>query len=210
MRDRRSQRRADRLAVVARRRRERRPRLGRLCHKAQGYHRGSERCIWRSLLASRAGARRGHERRCEPPCSTETVFVGFLVRRLSFRSVEVLDLARWPVAEGFVQSLVVEPGDVLQDGELWLRAGRPAAVSDELTLEAVDEALRGARSGSLAAERAPSRRGTNARSGHPRRPRRSRSAPSPSCRPTATSRRSPPAAAATRTSRRAAATRSSR
>jgi hypothetical protein len=32
--------------------------------------------------------------------------------------VEVLDLARWPVAEGFVQSLVVEPGDILQDGEL--------------------------------------------------------------------------------------------
>ncbi len=58
-----------------------------------------------------------------------------------FGSVEVLDLSGWPVVEHFVQALVVEPGDVLDDGELEPRACGPGALGDELGLEAVDEAL---------------------------------------------------------------------
>jgi hypothetical protein len=46
-----------------------------------------------------------------------------------------------PVAEVFVQAAVVEPADVLDDRELQLRPGSPDAVSDQLRLEAVDEAL---------------------------------------------------------------------
>jgi hypothetical protein len=42
-----------------------------------------------------------------------------------------------------VEALGVEPGDVLDDGELELCAGTPDAVADQLGLEAVDEALRG-------------------------------------------------------------------
>jgi len=42
-----------------------------------------------------------------------------------------------------VDALVVEPGDVLDDGELELRTGAPDAVADQLGLEAVDEALGG-------------------------------------------------------------------
>jgi hypothetical protein len=34
---------------------------------------------------------------------------------------------------------VVKPADVLHDGELELAAGAPDAVSDQLSLEAVDE-----------------------------------------------------------------------
>jgi hypothetical protein len=40
-----------------------------------------------------------------------------------------------------VQAVVVEPADVLDDGELELRSSLPDAVGDELGLEAVDEAL---------------------------------------------------------------------
>jgi hypothetical protein len=40
-----------------------------------------------------------------------------------------------------VQAVVVEPGDVLDDGQLELRAGAPGAVGDQLGLEGVDEAL---------------------------------------------------------------------
>ena len=56
-------------------------------------------------------------------------------------SVEGLHLGRRDVAERLVQTGVVEPADVLDDGELELRAGAPDAVGDELGLEAVDEAL---------------------------------------------------------------------
>ena len=37
--------------------------------------------------------------------------------------------------------IVVEPGDVLDDGELELRVGAPHAVGDQLGLEGVDERL---------------------------------------------------------------------
>jgi hypothetical protein len=47
----------------------------------------------------------------------------------------------WPVIERFVQSLVVEPRDVLDDREFELAAGRPGPVGDQLSLEAFDEAL---------------------------------------------------------------------
>ena len=40
-----------------------------------------------------------------------------------------------------MQTFVVEPGDVFDDGELELRAAAPDAVTDQLGLEAVDEAL---------------------------------------------------------------------
>jgi hypothetical protein len=40
-----------------------------------------------------------------------------------------------------MEALVVEPGDVLGDGELELGAAAPDAVADQLGLEAVDEAL---------------------------------------------------------------------
>ena len=40
-----------------------------------------------------------------------------------------------------MEALVVEPGDVLDDGELELCAGTPDAVADQLGLEAVDEAF---------------------------------------------------------------------
>ncbi len=39
---------------------------------------------------------------------------------LSFDSVEVLDLDGWAIVECFVEAAVVEPGDVLHDGELEL------------------------------------------------------------------------------------------
>jgi hypothetical protein len=42
-----------------------------------------------------------------------------------------------------VEPLGVEPGDVFDDGELELRSGPPDAVTDQLGLEAVDEALGG-------------------------------------------------------------------
>ena len=42
-----------------------------------------------------------------------------------------------------MDALVVEPGDVLDDGELELGPGAPDAVADQLGLEAVDEALGG-------------------------------------------------------------------
>jgi hypothetical protein len=40
-----------------------------------------------------------------------------------------------------VESAVVEPADVFDDGELELGAGAPDAVGDQFGLEAVDEAL---------------------------------------------------------------------
>jgi hypothetical protein len=43
---------------------------------------------------------------------------------------------RWrPVAERFVHPGVVEPADVLDDGQLELRAGAPDAVGDQLGLK---------------------------------------------------------------------------
>src|SRR5665811_1913491 len=82
----------------------------------------------------------------EPSCLTGTVFVGSLSccdgdGWLSFHSVEFLDFAWWTVVEAFVDALVVEPRDVLQDGELELAAAGPGSVCDELGLEGVDEAL---------------------------------------------------------------------
>jgi hypothetical protein len=46
-------------------------------------------------------------------------------------------------SERGVQALVVEPGDVLDDGKLELRSRSPDAIADEFGLEAVDEALGG-------------------------------------------------------------------
>ena len=40
-----------------------------------------------------------------------------------------------------MQALVVEPGDVFDDGQLQLRSRAPDPVGDQLRLEAVDEAL---------------------------------------------------------------------
>jgi hypothetical protein len=57
------------------------------------------------------------------------------------RSVEGLHLRWRDVAEGLVEAVVVEPADVLDDGERELRAAAPDAVGDELGVEAVDEAL---------------------------------------------------------------------
>ena len=53
-----------------------------------------------------------------------------------FHSVEFLDLSGWAVAEAFVDPLVVEPGDVLNHGELELRSGGQArsAMSSVLKL----------------------------------------------------------------------------
>jgi hypothetical protein len=56
-------------------------------------------------------------------------------RNLSSRGVS-FELGRWDAAERGVQALVVEPGDVLDDGELELRAAAPDAVADQLGLEA--------------------------------------------------------------------------
>jgi len=56
-------------------------------------------------------------------------------------SVFLLSLPRWLIPERFVKTLVVEPGDVLHDGELELRAAGPDTVGDQLGLEGVDEAL---------------------------------------------------------------------
>jgi len=39
-----------------------------------------------------------------------------------------------------VQAVVIEPADVLDDGELELASGAPDAVGDQLGLEAVDKA----------------------------------------------------------------------
>jgi hypothetical protein len=77
---------------------------------------------------------------------TETGFVGFLsslIERdgLGLGSVEGLELGWWDVAEALVEAVVVEPADVLDDGELELGSGAPDAIGDELGLEAVDEAF---------------------------------------------------------------------
>jgi hypothetical protein len=58
---------------------------------------------------------------------------------LELGSAERLHLGRWDVAERFVPAVMVEPADVLDDGELELRATAPDAVGDELGLGAVDE-----------------------------------------------------------------------
>jgi hypothetical protein len=57
--------------------------------------------------------------------------------------VEFLDLSGWPVVEVFVDSFVVEPGDVSDDRDLELAATRPGSVGNQLGLEGVDEALSG-------------------------------------------------------------------
>ena len=74
--------------------------------------------------------------------------IGFLLSSLgSFRNLSPCMLSfvlvRRDAAERSVQALVVEPSDVLDDGELKLRSRSPDAVADQLGLEAVDEALRG-------------------------------------------------------------------
>ena len=55
--------------------------------------------------------------------------------------MESLELGGRQVAEGGVQAVVVEPGDVLDDRERGLGSGSPDAVADQFSLEAVDEAL---------------------------------------------------------------------
>ena len=64
-----------------------------------------------------------------------------VARNRGLRGVRVLELGRRDVAERLVQPVVVEPADVLDDGELELGAGAPDAVGDQLGLEGVDEAL---------------------------------------------------------------------
>ena len=54
---------------------------------------------------------------------------------------DLLVLGRGHTSERCVEAFVVEPGDVLDDRELELGAGPPGAVTDQLGLEAVDEAL---------------------------------------------------------------------
>ena len=49
-------------------------------------------------------------------------------------------LGRRDAFERGVEALVVEPGDVLDDGEFELGSRAPDAVADQLGLEAVDEA----------------------------------------------------------------------
>jgi hypothetical protein len=61
-------------------------------------------------------------------------------RNLSSRLMSFV-LGRRDASERCVQALVVEPGDVLNDGELELRSRSPDAIADEFGLEAVDEAL---------------------------------------------------------------------
>ena len=55
--------------------------------------------------------------------------------------VQGLELGGWDVAEGAVQAVVVKPAEVLDDRELQAGATWPDAVTDELGLEAVDEAF---------------------------------------------------------------------
>jgi hypothetical protein len=55
--------------------------------------------------------------------------------------MHLLVLERRDVAERFVQAGGVVPADVLDYGELELRAGPPNTVGDQLGLEAVDERL---------------------------------------------------------------------
>src|SRR2546422_1638018 len=62
-------------------------------------------------------------------------------RWLALRSVEGFEFRRWQVAERLVQTSVVEPAHVLDDGELQLRSSAPHPVCNELGLEAVEEAL---------------------------------------------------------------------
>jgi len=60
---------------------------------------------------------------------------------LTASSGESFELDGRDVAEGFVQAVVVEPGYVLDDGELELGARAPHAVGDQLGLERVHERL---------------------------------------------------------------------
>src|SRR5688572_26721723 len=55
--------------------------------------------------------------------------------------VALLELDGCDVAERLVRPVVVEPADVLDDGELELAAAAPDAVGDQLGLEGIDEAL---------------------------------------------------------------------
>jgi hypothetical protein len=80
--------------------------------------------------------------RCEAFCgSRREARDRSVVRNRGSRGVRLLELDRWHVAERLVQPAVVEPADVLHDGELELAAADPDAVGDQLGLEAVDEAL---------------------------------------------------------------------
>jgi hypothetical protein len=55
----------------------------------------------------------------------------------------LLELGRWDASERGVEPPGVEPGDVLDDGELELFSSAPDAVADQFGLEAVDETRRG-------------------------------------------------------------------
>jgi hypothetical protein len=48
---------------------------------------------------------------------------------------------RGKIAERLMESAVIEPADVFDDGELELGSGAPDAVGDQLGLEAVNERL---------------------------------------------------------------------
>lgn len=83
-------------------------------------------------------------------CFAETGFVGFLIfKKKNSRDQEIyrtaraqsLKLGRWKITERFVQAVVVEPGDPLDDCQLELGLGAPNAVGDEFGLEGVDEAF---------------------------------------------------------------------
>jgi hypothetical protein len=63
------------------------------------------------------------------------------VRRMG--NVKGLELRGRDIAQGFVQAVVVEPGDVLDDGQLKLRPRPPGAVGDQLGLEGEADRLAG-------------------------------------------------------------------
>ena len=62
-------------------------------------------------------------------------------RRRRRRGGALFELDGWDVAERFVEPVVVEPADALDDGELELAAVAPDAVGDQLGLEGVHEGL---------------------------------------------------------------------
>jgi hypothetical protein len=88
------------------------------------------------------GGDRPETGRCEPFCGPRSGSRDWLAGRIRrVRGVGGVPALLVLVAERFVQAVVVEPADVLDDRELELGAGAPHAVGDQLGVEGIDERL---------------------------------------------------------------------
>jgi hypothetical protein len=100
--------------------------------------------IARELMEAEISARVGARRRPDRPAQRIRTLAAGRDREPNWATVSRTgsDGHRWESADGLVQAGGVAPTDLLDDGQLELRASAPDAVCDELALEGVDEALR--------------------------------------------------------------------